>query len=76
MLVLDEEKKPHAGLVRRIIEDAAATSAGLYMQRDTEKTTLQNKGVQGIEGLENNPYLASQNNTYVMLRCIFYLSAP
>ena len=69
MLVLDEEKKPHAGLVRRIIEDAAATSAGLYMQRDTEKTTLQNKGVQGIEGLENNPYLASHFKVLSYVAC-------
>lgn len=69
MLVLDEEKKPHAGLVRRIIEDAAATSAGLYMQRDTEKTTLQNKGVQGIEGLENNPYHASHFKVLSYVAC-------
>ena len=69
MLVLDEEKKPHAGLVRRIIEDAAATSAGLYMQRDTEKTTLQNKGVQGIEGLENNPYRASHFKVLSYVAC-------
>ena len=69
MLVLDEEKKPHAVLVRRIIEDAAATSAGLYMQRDTEKTTLQNKGVQGIEGLENNPYRASHFKVLSYVAC-------
>lgn len=69
MLVLGEEKKPHAGLVRRIIEDAAATSAGLYMQRDTEKTTLQNKGVQGIEGLENNPYRASHFKVLSYVAC-------
>ena len=59
MLGLDGEKKPHVELVRGIIKVADAPSARLHMQLDTEKITLQSKGVQGIEGLENNPYRAS-----------------
>lgn len=59
MLVPDGEKKLHVEQVPHIVEDAAATSVRLHMQRHTEQTTLQNKGVHGIVGLVIKSNLSS-----------------
>ena len=69
MLVLDGEKNPYAEPVQRIIEDAAATNARLHMQRDTEKTTPQNKEVRGIVGLVIKPYHASHFKVLSYVAC-------